>query len=269
MAAMSEKYADTINSSETFDWSQYWDFREAKADAITTCDEILNYDESICSKEYQICVDECKSMAFQIEAFFNTVSKEMDVNALSVLTQNLSNVVTVGMNNASVYQTMATVAYMEANDGDQAKIQELKQKVADNYIYQATTGAGNSASGAGQSALQKIVFTNDYGTSTTKCAHASCTNAIATSGDTNCCIIHSNKCFNCSKYVDEDTMFCTSCEALSSKGSSDASSDSSSDTCRYQYPNGTVCGDAAIRGMVLCPTHFTELYKIYRSLHGK
>lgn len=60
-------------------------------------------------------------------------------------------------------------------------------------------------------------FTNDYGTSSTICAHSGCTRTIASSGDTNCCIIHSNDCGNCGCYIDEDAMYCMDClrEALS------------------------------------------------------
>lgn len=54
-------------------------------------------------------------------------------------------------------------------------------------------------------------FTNAYGTSSTKCAHPGCTSKIASSGDTNCCATHSNKCLNCGKYIDEDAMYCMSC----------------------------------------------------------
>lgn len=54
-------------------------------------------------------------------------------------------------------------------------------------------------------------FTNAYGTPTTKCAHPGCTNYIASSGDTNCCTVHSNKCIECHKYIDEDALYCISC----------------------------------------------------------
>ena len=56
-------------------------------------------------------------------------------------------------------------------------------------------------------------FTNKYGTSTTKCAHPGCSNYIASSGDTNCCTLHSNRCGTCGKYIDEDAMYCLDCIA--------------------------------------------------------
>ena len=52
------------------------------------------------------------------------------------------------------------------------------------------------------------VFTNEYGTSTTKCAHAGCTRPIASSGDTNCCTVHSSTCAKCGRYIDEDATWC-------------------------------------------------------------
>jgi len=54
-------------------------------------------------------------------------------------------------------------------------------------------------------------FSNEYGTSTTRCAHSGCSNYIASSGDTNCCTIHSNRCWECNCYIDEDAMACMSC----------------------------------------------------------
>lgn len=56
-------------------------------------------------------------------------------------------------------------------------------------------------------------FTNKYGTATTRCAHTGCSNYIASSGDTNCCATHSNRCLECRCYIDEDAMYCVSCIA--------------------------------------------------------
>lgn len=58
---------------------------------------------------------------------------------------------------------------------------------------------------------EKVEFTNKYGTATTKCAHAGCENYIASSGDTNCCRQHSNRCLECNKYIDEDALYCLDC----------------------------------------------------------
>lgn len=75
------------------------------------------------------------------------------------------------------------------------------------------------------------VFTNEYGTSTTKCAHAGCTRPIASSGDTNCCTVHSGTCAKCGRYIDEDATWCMKCltsAASGAKSSSESSSSSSS-----------------------------------------
>ena len=52
------------------------------------------------------------------------------------------------------------------------------------------------------------------------CAHSGCTNKVA-SGDTVYCSMHSNKCLNCGKYIDEDALYCMSClkDSVSSKNS--------------------------------------------------
>lgn len=67
------------------------------------------------------------------------------------------------------------------------------------------------SSGTKSSGNSTTPFTNKYGTRTTKCAHKGCNNYIASSGDTNCCTVHSNKCLNCGKYIDEDAMYCMDC----------------------------------------------------------
>lgn len=54
-------------------------------------------------------------------------------------------------------------------------------------------------------------FTNKYGTAGTRCAYNGCNKYIAASGDTNCCITHSNKCLNCGCYIDYDATFCMDC----------------------------------------------------------
>lgn len=54
-------------------------------------------------------------------------------------------------------------------------------------------------------------FTNRYGQPDTVCAHSGCNNNIASSGDTNCCTTHSNRCGECGCYIDEDAMFCMDC----------------------------------------------------------
>ena len=57
---------------------------------------------------------------------------------------------------------------------------------------------------------------------------------MASTGDTNCCTAHSNKCADCGKYIDEDATWCMSCLEKSlngyDSGSSDYSSESSSNS---------------------------------------
>lgn len=54
-------------------------------------------------------------------------------------------------------------------------------------------------------------FINKYGTATTVCAVSGCSNYIATSGDTNSCTSHSNKCAECKCYIDYDAALCMTC----------------------------------------------------------
>lgn len=71
--------------------------------------------------------------------------------------------------------------------------------------------SSSSSSNKNSSTSNNSSFTNKFGTSTTKCAHSGCNNYIASSGDTNCCTIHSKKCKNCGCYIDEDAMYCITC----------------------------------------------------------
>jgi len=74
------------------------------------------------------------------------------------------------------------------------------------------------------SSSETYSFTNSYGASDTICNHSGCTNYIAASGDTNCCPIHSSKCLNCNKYIDEDAIYCMDCLKKSIQSSSSPSS---------------------------------------------
>lgn len=103
------------------------------------------------------------------------------------------------------------------------------------------TGSSSSSSSSG--------FSNKYGTANTTCAVSGCNRSIASSGDTNCCASHSNKCGNCGCYIDGDAMFCMSCisssfeENSKSSSSSGKKSDSSSSSksgsdSDYDYDKG-------------------------------
>lgn len=59
--------------------------------------------------------------------------------------------------------------------------------------------------------IQEVSFTNEYGTATTKCAYPSCNSYITSSGDSNSCILHSQKCLECDKYIDYDASYCMTC----------------------------------------------------------
>ncbi len=116
-------------------------------------------------------------------------------------------------------------------------------------------------------------FTNKYGTATTLCAHQGCTNFIASSGDTNCCTTHSNRCLECNKYIDEDAMYCMDCLTGSSGKSSSSSSYSSSSgsgkKCQYEYANGSICGKPVGDGLeYYCTTHYKELLESYDEFVG-
>lgn len=110
----------------------------------------------------------------------------------------------------------------------------------------------------------EVNFTNAYGTPTTKCAHAGCNNYIASSGDTNCCTTHSNRCLECGKYIDEDASYCVSCIEKAAKGAI-----SEKHTCEEcgKEASYTITG---ITGQTeyYCYTHYKEMQKMYDNLFG-
>lgn len=100
-------------------------------------------------------------------------------------------------------------------------------------------------SGCSNGTSSRSTFKNKYGTATTKCAHSGCNNYIASSGDTNCCAAHSNKCLECGKYIDEDAMYCMSCITNAASGSSSDSGKSSSHTNNNTNSGGKSTGTGA------------------------
>lgn len=110
----------------------------------------------------------------------------------------------------------------------------------------------------------KVTFTNEYGTPTTKCSHSGCNNYIASSGDTNCCTQHSNRCLECNKYIDEDALYCVACiENAANELKLETH------TCEECGKEGryTITG---ITGQTeyYCYTHYKELQDMYESLFG-
>lgn len=105
------------------------------------------------------------------------------------------------------------------------------------YSTTSSPTAKQTFSNVTASSSSTISFTNLYGTSTTLCAHSGCTNYIASSGDTNCCVLHSRKCLNCGKYIDEDALYCISC--LAEAASSYSATQKPTSTPKQSYSNSS------------------------------
>ena len=264
MADLSIKYSDVINSSDTFDWAQYWDFRENKEKTVQLCDEILSYDDECCNLEFQFCIDEIKSMAYQTKSFMEYVSQERTISELNLYTQILNNAIVIGMNNACVYQTKATISYLETNNGDTKTISELKKQLEDNYLYNISNGIIVDIDDCKQN------FSNCYGTLETECMHNGCHNTIALFGDTCNCIVHSNKCLNCGKYIDEDAIFCMECLTGAISGWEEKinylEAYNMINGCQFIYFDGTVCGAPTNKYACLCDLHFDFLNDVYQDM---
>lgn len=88
------------------------------------------------------------------------------------------------------------------------------------------------------SSEQTVSFTNSYGTSSTICAEKGCNRLIASSGDTNCCTIHSNNCKECGNYIDSDATYCMTCIEKATKQTVAPSKSNSS----YSTKRTPACG---------------------------
>lgn len=263
LIALNKKYAVQMYSSDGFDWSQHWDFRELKEQAIKTCNKMMDYDDSKCTKKLQLATDEIKRMAYHVKYYFDAVSKEMTPQDLDVYVQNMCNEINIGLEVSYTYLMLALVENMEDNDIDEERIATIKAEIENGYVYKTTVDSSGDS----------IAFTNAYGTPITKCVHAGCNHAIATSGDTNCCIVHSRNCFNCGKYIDEDAMFCMTClrgKTTTNQGNVKQDTSKTSGTgCQYKYFDGTICGASTNKYANVCDSHMKELYDTHQSLIGK
>ena len=133
-----------------------------------------------------------------------------------------------------------------------------------------TTKKADITSSSG-SKLSDTPFTNKFGTRTTKCAHPGCDNYIASSGDTNCCTIHSRTCAECGKYIDEDATYCMDClkkaagKVAESKGKTCVASGCSKTANRVlivTQPSGES------ESFYLCSSHYSEYKSNFNSKKG-
>ena len=131
-----------------------------------------------------------------------------------------------------------TSSYSESSYSSSSKYEESSHKSS--YSYEESSKSSKSS--------YSTSFTNKYGTSTTKCAHPGCDNYIASSGDTNCCTVHSNRCLNCRKYIDEDATCCIDCltEGLSSKSSYHSESSLGYKTTTGKKKTCIACGGSGV-----------------------
>ena len=87
----------------------------------------------------------------------------------------------------------------------------IEQSVSKAIETKKTETPNQTYDSSSNSSYSNVNFTNKFGTPSTICNHPGCTNTIAYSGDTNHCVVHSNKCAECGCYIDEDALFCIDC----------------------------------------------------------
>jgi len=150
----------------------------------------------------------------------------------------------VGSLKSSPYTTSSSSSSESASSSSSSSSSSKSSSSSSSSKSSSSSSYSKSSSSSSSSKSSSSSFTNKYGTATTKCAHSGCNNYIASSGDTNCCTTHSNRCLECNKYIDEDAMYCMSCitkAASSSKSSSSSSSSSSKKTCYVCEKKSSSC----------------------------
>lgn len=250
-----------VIAGEEFYLSENEEFCGLQKEAIELCDEMIQYDTSEMSEEMQYCFELLSEFAEVSKEHWKDIGERISPEQFDEISSEYQEAFTYYLNELYTRQINAMIAYLEENNGDPEIIANLKKSIGE----EETTNRGNSSSSNSK-------FTNKYGTSTTICAHNGCNKYIASTGDTNCCSTHSNKCLNCKKYIDEDAMYCMSClsESINSSSNSDSSSGSSTNSsgCGYKYSSGNVCGAKVGSHAPLCDQHFKELNDTYNDLTG-
>lgn len=196
---LTEKYRSVLNNSETFDWSQNDEFMKLKAKVDAHCDVLLAFEDSAYSSEFQLFLDEVKGFAFKTNKLFDDYAQEQTTEDLVEIIDNYNSNTKESAEKFDAYFEQAIITCLETNGYDKELIERVKQEYsADDKPKIAYSTKSN-------------LFTNEYGTSRTKCVYSTCNNVIASTGDTNCCIIHSNHCLSCGKYIDGDATWCMTC----------------------------------------------------------
>ena len=146
----------------------------------------------------------------------------------------------------SGFEYIHDVYLFMANQHDLASVMEVHWKDStDDFsdvfleVIQSSKTAGihDDIPNSSKKADSSNSFTNTYGSPTTKCAHSGCNNPVASSGDTNCCTVHSNRCADCGKYIDEDAMYCMDCLYKASGQSTGNGAHSNIGAGGYEMPN--------------------------------
>ena len=250
-----------VISGEEFYLSENEEFSDLQKRAIELCDPMIQYDTSEMSEEMQYCFELLSEFAEITKEHWEDIGEKISPEQFDEISSEYQEAFSDYLSEIFTLQIKAMIAYLEENNGDPETIANLKKSIGE----EETTNSGNSSSNNSK-------FTNKYGTATTICAHSGCNKYIASTGDTNCCTTHSNKCLNCKKYIDEDAMYCMSCLSASKNSSSNSGSSSSSSTnssgCGYKYSSGKVCGANVGSHAPLCDKHFKELNDTYNALTG-
>ena len=150
---------------------------------------------------------------------------------------------TVLQESTTAINNYTTNSISSTNEKQEITVESPAEETANTITQSDSTSKNPGSTKTGSFSGSQSSFTNKYGSSTTKCAHPGCNNPIASSGDTNCCTIHSKKCLECGKYIDEDATYCMDCITKAtagvktqSSGSGSFSNEYGSSTTKCAYP---------------------------------
>lgn len=213
MTDMSDIMQNDLNTiinmdNNTIDLSKSTKFKKVKENINDSCNKIINYDNVGLSKEMNDYLEYAKGVATETVKYFNDIDKELSQDEYTKLLNTYTSHFSDEMNELTNLNAVACLAYYNEISEDKKTLADFQNDISKNREEKSSNISSNNKS---NSTIKTTSFTNKYGSATTMCAHYGCSNYIAPTGDTNCCTIHSRKCGNCGKYIDEDALFCMDC----------------------------------------------------------
>jgi len=148
------------------------------------------------------------SREYIVYNYANTVVQAIIILAVAMLILSLIHFIILGKKSkVHIYILLGSLicgsfaSFMGYNAYKEGKTYDIEKHKTEIYVETKE----------GSERFQQENFYNSYGSYSTKCAYSGCDRMIVNRGDSNCCAVHSNRCYNCNQYIDGDAMYCMDC----------------------------------------------------------